>query len=346
MTRILIGSLVFAAVMAPASAATLAVANKSEATLSLLDLAKGTVVATLPTGRGPHEVGASPDGTLLLVTNYDDGGSPGSTLTLVDVAAARVVRTIALGAYRGPHGVTWLDARRALVTAEENRALLEVDVEAGSVLRAFPTGQDVSHMVVASADGARAFVANIGSGSITAIDLVKGAKLADVPTGAGAEGIALAAGGRELWVTNRGADTLTVIDVLSLASLAELRSEGFPIRATATPGGEVLVTHPRGSHLAIVSVAERKEVGRVVFDLAALGGDGRLFGDRFGKSSVPIGVVVSGDGAFAYVAHANADVVTEVSLAQRRVTRTFEAGREPDGMAWTAVDVAAPSAAP
>jgi YVTN family beta-propeller protein len=196
-------------------------------------------------------------------------------------------------------------------------------------------------MVVASADGARAFVANIGSGSVTAIDLTKGEKLSDVPTGAGAEGIALAAGGKELWVTNRGADTLTVIDAASLAKLAELRSEGFPIRATPTPGGEVLVTHPRGSHLAIFSVAERKEVGRVAFDLAALGGEGRLFGDRFGKSSVPIGVVVSSDGAFAYVAHANADVVTEVSLADRRVTRTLKAGREPDGMAWTAVDVAA-----
>jgi len=35
----------------------LVVANKAEATASLIDLASGEVVATLPTGRGPHEVG-------------------------------------------------------------------------------------------------------------------------------------------------------------------------------------------------------------------------------------------------------------------------------------------------
>jgi YVTN family beta-propeller protein len=324
------------------SAATLAVANKAEATLSLIDLDAGAVVATLPTGRGPHEVGISPDGRLALVTNYGTGGAPGSSLTLVDVAAARVVRTLDLGDYRRPHGVVWLDGRRALVTAEDARVLLEVDVETGRVTRAFATGQEVSHMVVATGDGARAFVANIGSGSVTAIDLVRGEKLADVATGDGAEGIALAGGGRELWVTNRAADTLTVLDAATLDRLAEIPSPGFPIRATATPGGTVLVTHARGGHLAIYSVESRAETGRVSFDLAALGGEGRLFGDRFGTSSVPIGVVVSADGALAYVAHANADAITEIDLAERRVVRTLRAGKEPDGMGWTAVAVSEP----
>ncbi|HEX9801037.1 MAG TPA: YncE family protein [Thermoanaerobaculia bacterium] len=326
---------------AAGAAATLVVANKAEATVSLVDLAPGTVVATLPTGDGPHEVGVSSDGRFALVANYGTGAAPGSSLTLVDVAAARVVRTIDLGEYRRPHGVAWLDARRALVTAEANRALLEVDVETGAVLRAVATGQEVSHMVVATTDGARAFVANIGSGSITAIDLARGEKLADVATGDGAEGIALARGDRELWVTNRGADTVTVIDAASLERLAEIASPGFPIRAAATPLGTVLVTHARGGHLAVYSLAERAEAGRASFDLAALGGEGRLFGNRFGASSVPIGVVVSADGALAYVAHANADAVTEVDLATLRVTRTLRAGKEPDGMGWTAVEVAA-----
>jgi DNA-binding beta-propeller fold protein YncE len=201
-------------------------------------------------------------------------------------------------------------------------------------------------MVVAATDGTRAFVANIESGSITAVDLAKGEKIADVATGAGAEGIALAAGGRELWVTNRAADTLTIVDSASLAKLCELRSEGFPIRATATPNGELLVTHARGGHLAIFSVAERTEVGRVAFDLASLGGGGRLFGDRFGNSSVPIGVVISADGLLAYVAHANADAITEIDLRARRVVRTLRAGKEPDGMAWSAIDPAKEAPAP
>lgn len=322
----------------PLAAATLAVANKAEASLSLIDLDSGAVAATLPTGQGPHEIGVSPDGRLALVTNYG-GREAGSTLTLVDLAAARVARTIDMGDYRRPHGVVWLDGRRVLVTAEANRALLEVDVETGAVVRALATGQEVSHMVVATPDGARAFIANIGSGSITAFDLARGEKLADVATGAGAEGIALAAGGRELWVTNREADTLTVLDAASLATLAQLPSPGFPIRATATPDGGVLVTHARGGHLAVFSTARRAETARLTFDLAALGTANRLFGDRFGDSSVPIGVVVSGDGSRAYVAHAHADAITEVDLAggEPRLVRTLRAGKEPDGMGWSPV---------
>lgn len=334
-------ALVAALFAAPGAAATLLVANKAEATLSLIDLDAGEVVATLPTGEGPHEIGVSPDGRFALVTNYG-GREAGASLTLVDVAAARVVRTIELGDYRRPHGVVWLDARRALVTAEANRALLEVDVDAGVVRNALPTDQDVSHMVVATPDGARAFVANIGSGTVTAIDLARGWKRVHMATGAGAEGITLAAGGRELWVTNREADTLTVIDAVRLAKLAELPSPGFPIRAAATPDGRVLVTHARGGHLAVFS-AERLEVARLSFDLASLGTANRLFGDRFGDSTVPIGVVVSGDGSRAYVAHAHADAITEIDLAgEIRVLRTLRAGREPDGMGWTAVDVRRP----
>lgn len=339
-------ALILGALLAtPIPAATLVVANKAEATVSLVDLASGEVRATLPTGVGPHEVAISPDGALALVTDYG-GDAPGSTLTLVDVAAARVVRTIELGEHRRPHGAVWLDGRRALVTAEASQSLVEVDVVAGRLLRALATGQRVSHMVAATADGLRAFVANIGSGTVTAIDLGRGEKIADVPTGEGAEGIGLARDDREVWVTNRAADTVTVLDALTLERLADLPSAGFPIRATATSRGTVLVTHARGGHLAVFSVAERAETGRVAFDLEALGGDERLFGDRFGRSSVPIGVVVSADGRLAYVAHANADVVTEIDLERLEVARTLRAGKEPDGMAWTAVDVASATANP
>src|SRR5690349_9244211 len=186
----------------PVQASTLVVANKAEATVSLVDLPGGKVLATLPVGTGPHEVGISPDGRTALIANYG-AQQPGSSLTVIDIPGAKVVRTIDLGEYRRPHGVVWADGRRALVTVEQNQALLEVDVDAGKVLRAIPTGQEVSHMVVASPDGSRAYTANIGSGSMTALDLKTGKKLADVPTGAQAEGIDVTPDGQQIWVSNR-----------------------------------------------------------------------------------------------------------------------------------------------
>ena len=321
-----------------APAATLVVANKAEATVSLIDLDSedGRVVVTLATGSGPHEVGISGDGASALITDYGQRGAPGSTLTLIDIPAARVVKTIDLGDYRRPHGVVWLaDGRHAVVTAEDQKALLKVDVEAGKVVSAVDTGQEVSHMVALAPGGARAFVANIGSGSVTVIDLAAAEKVADVTTGDGAEGVTVAAGGRQ--VSNRAADTITVLDLESLEPLATLESKGFPIRATATPdGASVLVTRARAGDLAIYGTADLDAPPRLIaFDLAAEDVSGRLFGDRFGDSSVPIGVVLDSDGKRAYVAHANADVITEVDLASGETLRRLKAGKEPDGMGYS-----------
>src|SRR5688572_21190241 len=137
--RILVtlANLVFALVFGRALGAqgTLIVLNKAEASASLLDGTTGTVVATLPTGTGPHEVAVSPDGRWALVANYG-GREAGRSLTVLDVPARTVERTIDLGDYRRPHGVAWLaDGRRAAVTVEANGGVLLVDVAAGRVER-------------------------------------------------------------------------------------------------------------------------------------------------------------------------------------------------------------------
>jgi YVTN family beta-propeller protein len=336
MTRTLQTVLALALVAAPASPATLLVANKAEATLTLVAVPSHRKVATLPTGNGPHELDVSPSGRLALVANYGQS-QPGATLTLVDVPAAKVVRTIDLGAHRRPHGVRFLDERRALVTAEASQALLLVDVEAGRVLSAIPTGQEVSHMVATTPDGSRAFVANIGSGSINAIDVVAGKSLAVIQTGAGAEGIDVTPDGRQVWVTNRAADTVTVLDAKTLAIVATIPSPTFPIRAKVTPDGKwALVTNARSGDLSVISVAELELARRIPLGAEATATEGRLM--EFGSSSVPIGVLVEPDGSRAYVAHANADRITIVDLVARKVAGTLEAGKEPDGMGWSRLD--------
>ena len=197
-------------------------------------------------------------------------------------------------------------------------------------------------MVALDPGSARAFVANIGSGSLTVIDLEEGEKVADVATGEGAEGVAVAAG--QVWVTNRAADTLTVLEASTLKPLATLESKGFPIRATATrDGSSVLVTRARADDLAIYGTGDLQAPPRfIAFDLSAADVSGRLFGDRFGDSSVPIGVVVDADGKRAYVAHANADVISEVDLASGETLRHLKAGKEPDGMGYSPLAVSAP----
>ena len=324
---------------AASPAGTLVVLNKSEASASLIDLASGTEVARIPVGDGPHEAAASPDGRVVVVTNYGQT-TPGNSLSVIDVATAQVVRTVVVDPYQRPHGLQFLDQRRVVVTAEAQASVLIVDVVGGRIDKVMATGQRVSHMVAASPGRGRAFVANIGSGSVSVLDLRDGAAVAHIPTGQGAEGVDVSPDGREVWVSNRGADTLSVIDAGSLQPLASLAAPGFPIRVRFDPAGaRAFVTVPRDDALLVFDRSSRVLERRIGLPAAAVQTEGRLLGAMFGRSTVPIGVVTDGAGRRVYVAQANADQVAEFDAADGRLLRTLPSGREPDGLAWTPVRV-------
>jgi len=327
-----------------ASAATLVVANKSEATASLVDLGTGEVRATVATGQGPHEVAVTPDGTLAVVGNYGTREAPGSSLTIIDVSSGEAVGTVDLGEHRRPHGLQFVGPQTLVVTAEASRALLVVDLEAQTVQRALPTDQEISHMVAVTPKGDRAFVANIGSGTVTALDLNGRSAPVHVATGEGAEGVAVTPDGAQVWVTNRAEDTVTVLDAGTLEPIAALESPSFPIRAVATPDGRhVLVTGARSDDLTVFATEPPRLGRRIAFDLGDdVVVEDRLFGDRFGSSSVPIGIVVDDSGKRAYVAHANGDVISVVDLERWEVVGMLRAGAEPDGMAVSPLSVERP----
>ncbi|MBM4193945.1 MAG: hypothetical protein FJ202_06130 [Gemmatimonadetes bacterium] len=77
-----------------AAQSVLVAGNKPANTVTLVDLASGTTLATLPTGLGPHEAAASRDGKWAVVTDYGTGPNPGNSLTLVDVGARTVAGKI------------------------------------------------------------------------------------------------------------------------------------------------------------------------------------------------------------------------------------------------------------
>ncbi|MHC4846242.1 MAG: YVTN family beta-propeller repeat protein [Planctomycetota bacterium] len=321
-------------------AGTLIVLNKSGASASLIDAMTGVRLHDVPTGAFPHEVAVSPDGETAVVSNYGGPQPGGNSLTVIDVPEGRAVRTIDLGENRRPHGIEYLpDGRRVVVTTEGSGRIAIVNVVTGRVVRAIETGQNVSHMVVLDTGRGNAWVSNIGSGSVCVIDLDRGTVAATIPTGAGAEGLDLSPDGRVVWVGNRGDDTLTVLDAETFEVLAELPCAGFPIRVKFTRDGKrVLVSNARSGEVAVFDAATRAEVARIPMELTALEAkDGRLFGEQFAGSPVPVGLLVSADGQRAWVANTNADIVTVLDLARLEVAGRIKAGAEPDGLGWSAL---------
>ena len=338
--RSFLSALALSIVSGSAAAATLLVGNKSEASVSLIDLDSGLEVARAATRPGPHEIAVSGDGRTAVVTNYGDS-EPGNSLSVIEVEQGATVATIDLGEYTRPHGFLYMpDDRRVLVTAEGKRALLVVDVVEGRVLTAIPTGQDVSHMLAYDSEARRAYVANIGSGSASFIDVAESRLLGSHASGEGAEGIAVAAGGRDLWVTNRAEDNAVQMDAQTGEIGHRVEVPGFPIRAEVLPASagrpeSILVTSARSGSLTVIDPDAGETVKTVDLGLALKGAADGLFADTFGDSSIPIGIEVEPGSARIWIAHAGADAVQELDTTNWKQLRLMKTGREPDAMGYS-----------
>ncbi|MBL8693050.1 MAG: hypothetical protein JNJ88_03045 [Planctomycetes bacterium] len=311
---------------------TLIVLNKAEATASLVAPDSGETRASLPVGSGPHEAICTPDGKLAIVCNYGEQ-KPGSTLTVIDVVAGTVVKTISLGEHRRPHGIAMApDGRSVLVTSETSQKLLRIDLDSGSVASEWPTTQKGSHMVATSKRFDRAFTANVLSGSMSALELPSGSLLGVVETGAGAEGIAFHDERGEVWVSNGGAGSISVVESGPLREIAELPCPGRPLRVIFTNDGRhALAPCVEGAEIAVFDVATRQLTQRIEVAGPAPSASG--------PPPLPIGILLDPARPRAFISLMGANAVAELDLTTWKVVRHISVGKAPDGLAWSSVSL-------
>ncbi len=346
MRRLLASALVALAACAPRTPAAapspvrdaathLLVLNKAEASASLLDLASGRVIATMPVGDGPHEVAVRGDARVAVAANYGTAQAPGRSLTVLDLVARAPIRTIDLGEYRRPHGIDWLpDGRRVVVTVEANQAVLVVDVERGVVERAMRTGQQGTHMLVVAPGGTRVYTANLGSGSVSLLDAATGTLVRTTTTGRFPEAMDLTPDGRALWTADRVQEKVTRLDATTLDTIESIPTGRFPNRLKFTPDGRTaLVSNAQSSTIGFYDVATFRATGELRFAVDSALLRPQMLGAQMAGSAVPLGIVIDRTGTRAYVALAAMDRIAEVDLRTRTTVRLLQAGREPDGMA-------------
>lgn len=310
--------LMFPAAVLHAQSPALLVLNKGEATLAIIDPAAAKVVATIPTGEGPHEVEVSSDGRLAFVSNYG-ARDPGNTLSVIDLAARKELRRVELGELRRPHGLA-VSTGHVYFTSEASKLIGRYDPAANRVDWQFETGQQGTHMVTASRDGAKLFTSNMGSNNISIIE--RGADKAWSQTlvnvGAGPEGLDVSPDGRELWTAHSRDGSVSIIDVASKKVTQTLdagtkRSN----RLKFTPDGRLVLISDLGSgELVIFDARTRAQRARLPLGRA------------------PVGILIVPDGSRAYVAVAGDNKLAVIDLKTLTVSATIATGKEPDGMAW------------
>ncbi len=303
----------------PGVTGTLIITNKAPSTASIVDLATGRVLAALPTGNGPHEVAVSDDGRVAVVSDYG-AQQGGHTLTVIDVPGLRVVRTIDLGQYLRPHGITFLAADSlVLVTSEVTGNVLVVNVQAGEVRRVIPTEQNTSHMLALVRDHTRIYTGNIRSNTVSELDLPAGRFVKSFPVPAQPEAINVTPDGSEVWVGSNTEGKVSVLDPRTGTVTTAQDSFGFPYRIRFTPDlRTVLLPDARREELRFVDRASRRELARL-----SLTGGG------------PQGIILSPDGRYAFLSLSAQDRIAIIDIAARKVAGYVPANNTPDGVAYT-----------
>ncbi len=297
----------------------LVVVNKDASTVSVIDLTAGTVLATLPTGDGPHEVAASADGRWAVVTDYGRQQA-GATLTVVDLRALSVARTVTLLPHRRPHGAAFLpDNRTVVITSETSGVLLLVDVETGEITAEVPTGQKVSHMVALGPDGRYGYTANIGSGSLSAIDLDGREAARFLPVGIQTEAIGVTPAGTQAWLGSNPTGKVFTVDLAAWKVIDSVQTRGMPYRIGFTPdGGIAVITNPMADEIQILDARTRQPRGSV---------------KTAGQAS-PQGLAFAPDGTTAWITLGGTSQVAEIDLTRSSIRRLLTSGAGPDGIAY------------
>lgn len=295
--------------------AELLVLNKSDNTLAIVDSVTLKVVGKAPTGIGPHEVTVSADGKTAYVANYGDRETIGDSLSIIDIAARKEIKRLALGDLKRPHGIA---EKNGVIyfTSEIKKCVARYDPTLGKVDWTAPIDQNLTHMLVPSPDGRRLYTANIFSNSISIVEIATG-KVTSVKVGPKPEGLDVSPDGKELWVGHNEDGGVSIVDTASGTVKETVAVCRQPIRMKFTPDGRrVLISDPQKGDVYVYDAKTRKEITRLTI------GEGA------------VGVLVSPDGKRAFVASMGENKVAVIDMASLKVVATIQPGGMPDGLAW------------
>jgi YVTN family beta-propeller protein len=293
----------------------LLVLNKGDDSLMVFDEPAHTLLNTIPVGKEPHEVAVTPDGRKAYVANVGD-----DSLSVVDLAAGKVVRTLRPDLIDQPHGLAVTqDGLHVVVTSEGSHRIYLIDAKRDVVERSITTNQRGSHLVALAKWGTQAWIANRGSDTLSLYELPKLTLVKTVPVGPGPEGIALSPNGRFIVTSLQGAGQVAVVDTGGKKVLTRLPAGQIPIRVIFPSASPMAIVSNRGSDdITFIDVAGRNVIATVPV------------GRR------PGGMAVNGRGTRLYVANNDSGTVSIVSIPGREVSGTIPVGKVPDGLAFVA----------
>ncbi len=306
-----------------ALAGTIIVTNTLSNSVTLLDDRTLKPIKEIPVGYMPHEVIVSPNHQLALISNFGDLLSiiPGNSISVMDIANARILQTITLPAKSQPHGIDFINDSQALITAQGIQSLLLIDITKNKVIKTLPLPGAGAHMVKIDLEKRYAYVANSISGTVCKIDLKTFATIADVKIGKEAEGLALTPQEDLLFVTNRVDNQVAVIRTKDLSVVKYIQTDKGPIRVKIfNQGQSAVVINTLSGTAQTIDIASLSI--KQTFKTAS----------SFHLLPVPSNLFIADDQHTAFITNLFAGNIAIIDLSNGTILNTFKSGLLPDGI--------------
>jgi YVTN family beta-propeller protein len=319
-----------AAEIPPSSAYRIYVTNEMSGDLSIIDSATHGVIATVPLGKRPRGIHASPDGkTIYVALSGSPPAPPGvdeSTLPppdrsadgigVFDVSQNKLVKLIPSGTDPEEFGLS--QDGSLLYVANEDAALVSiVDLAKGEVVKTLPVGGEPEGVTL-SPDGSLVYVTSEEEGEVYVIDTASGEIIKHFQVGARPRWVAFLPDGTKGYVSLETVGQVAVVDTVKhlLLKTVALEKGNRPMKVVMSPdGARAYVSAGRGGNVAVIDTTA-DEVSALI---AAEG-------------VRPWGMALSPDGATLYTANGPSNDVSVIDLATQKVTTKIAAGDSPWGV--------------
>lgn len=180
--------------------------------------------AIYPVGSVPKVVEATPDNKYVLAANWCS-----YTVSVISVAAQKVVKTIKIGRY--PRGIAISnDSKRAYVAEMGGSRIHVINLE-DFTISYIPIGSN-PRAIVLSPDNTKMYVTMNLSGKVASWDLVANKAGKSVKTGEAARSLAISADGSTMFVVNYLSDTMSKVRTSDMKVLETIKACNEPIGVT------------------------------------------------------------------------------------------------------------------
>lgn len=307
----------------PATTARVYVSNERDGTISVIDQAGDSVVATWRVGARVRGIRLSADGRTLYAARSTPLRQPyrpeDNRIVAIDTRTGRITRELDAGG--DPEQLALLPGDRLVTSNEDAGTATIFDLRSERPAATLVTGIEPEG-VTASPDGRLAYVTAETSNTVTVIDARRDSVIATFIVGARPRDVAFSPDGARAWVSSEMGRSLTVVDTRTSRVLRtiplRLPGDVKPMGVQVSPdGARVFVALGRANAVAVLDAASDSVI-------AVVPAGTRVWG-----------IGLSADGSTLYAAGGLSNDVTVIDTRTLRARRTIRAGDGPWGVAIT-----------